>query len=71
MALDGTVLKALIIAEMQGQGITTTGTYAWADNLAEAIANAVVTHIQTSSTLIPITTDTGPAGAGIITGKVG
>ena len=48
MALSKPGLKALIIAEMEGQGITTSGEFAYAGKLAEAIANAVVDHFQTS-----------------------
>lgn len=52
MALDQTVLKNMIIAEMQGLGFVTSGTYAWADRLAEAIANAVVDHITSDAEVI-------------------
>ena len=71
MALNATVLKGLIVTELQGQGFTTTGADVKNVQMAEAIANAVVAHIQTASVLVPITTDTGIAGAGIITGTVG
>ena len=69
MALNGAILKALIITEMQGQGMVTAGTYAWADNLAEAIANAVVTHITTSAVTTTAVIGGSSAGshAGVVT----
>jgi len=71
MALNAGTLAGLIVTELQAQGFVTTGSFAKTSQMATAIANAVVTHIQTDSVLVPITTDTGIAGAGIITGKVG
>lgn len=41
------------------------------DALIEALCAGIVTEIQTNSELVATTTDSGPAGAGIITGKVG
>lgn len=35
-----------------------------------AIASGVVEEIQANAELVPVTTDAGPAGSGIITGKV-
>ncbi len=49
MALSKAGLKVLIIAEMEGQGITTAGPFAYAGKLAEAIANAVVDHMTASA----------------------
>lgn len=46
MALSKSSLKDRIITELQGQGFTTTGNHAKADELATAIANAVVDEIQ-------------------------
>lgn len=50
---------------------TAAGAQTYRDALIEALCGGIVQEIQTNSTLIPITTDSGPAGAGIITGKVG
>lgn len=47
------------------------GATAYRDALIEAFCDGIVTEIQTNSMLIPTTSDSGPAGAGIITGKVG
>jgi hypothetical protein len=50
---------------------TAAGAQAYRDALIEALCGGIVQEIQANSMLIPITTDSGPAGAGIITGKVG
>ena len=49
MALSKSGLKTRITTEMESQGITTTGTYAFATKLAEAIANAIVDEITTNA----------------------
>ncbi len=49
MALSKLSLKDRIITELQGQGFTTTGDHAKADELATAIANAVVDEIQANA----------------------
>lgn len=49
MALSKSSLKDRIITELQGQGFTTTGNHAKADELATAIANAVVDEIQANA----------------------
>ncbi|MDD5106036.1 MAG: hypothetical protein PHC49_10515 [Desulfuromonadaceae bacterium] len=46
MALSKGVLKALIITELNGLGIVTQGEHAKASLMAEAIANAIVDHLQ-------------------------
>lgn len=70
MALSKTGLKDKIVTELTAQGFTVSGDFAWASKMATAIANAVVDEIVANSELVPITTDTGTAGAGIITGSV-
>lgn len=70
MAMDKTGLKGRIEAELVAQGFVITGVNAYASKMAEAIANAVIDEIVENSELVPITTDQGTAGAGIITGKV-
>lgn len=49
MALSKSSLKGRILSELQGQGFTTTGQHAKADELATAIANAVVDEIQANA----------------------
>ena len=49
MALSKSGLKSRITIEMESQGITTTGTYAFATKLAEAIANAIVDEITANA----------------------
>ena len=41
------------------------------DAMLLAMCQGIVDEIQINSVLVPITTDSGAAGAGIITGKVG
>jgi hypothetical protein len=70
MALNAAALKGLIETELTAQGFHLGNEFCYASKMATAIANAVVAHIVAASELVPITTDSGPAGAGIITGKV-
>ncbi|EKO3439454.1 hypothetical protein NTE19_003346 [Vibrio fluvialis] len=49
MALDKGGLKALVITEMEAVGFVTKGQHAWAEKLAQAVANAVVQHIQANA----------------------
>lgn len=49
MALSKSGLKSRITTEMEAQGITTTGTYAFSAKLAEAIANAVIDEITANA----------------------
>lgn len=44
---------------------------AMADAIMKALFAAVVNEIKSNSELVSVTHDTGSAGAGIITGKVG
>lgn len=66
MALNRATLKGLIVTEMQSQGFTTSGAYAFGDKLAEAIANAIVTHITTDA----LVTTTSGAPNGEHTGNI-
>lgn len=70
MALSKSGLKGRIESELVAQGFVITGSHAMASKLATAVANAIVDEIIANSELVPITTDQGTAGAGIITGKV-
>lgn len=49
MALSKSSLKDRIITEMESQGFVTQGTHAKADELAQAIANAVVDEITANA----------------------
>ena len=49
MALSNSALKSEIISELQAQGFITSGEHARAEQMAEAIANAVVSHIKSSA----------------------
>lgn len=49
MALSKTSLKNRIITELQNQGFTTTGTHAKSDELATALANAIVDEIKANA----------------------
>lgn len=40
------------------------------DAMMLAICTGIINHIITAAELVPVTTDQGAAGAGIITGKV-
>lgn len=49
MALSKSSLKDRILSELQGQGFVTTGNHAKSDELAQAIANAVVDEITANA----------------------
>jgi hypothetical protein len=49
MALSKSSLKQRIITELEGQGFVTEGIHARADELATALANAIVDEIQTNA----------------------
>ena len=76
MALSKSDLKAKILTELTAAGFNPPGNgssvdnTSWIDKFAGAIANAVVDEIVQNSELVPISTDSGTAGAGIIQGKV-
>lgn len=46
MAMTKTSLKDRIEAELQNQGFVLSGSYAWVNKLALALANAIVDEIQ-------------------------
>ena len=49
MALSNGSLEAKIISELQAQGFTTEGTYAFAGKMAAAIAKAVIDEITANA----------------------
>jgi hypothetical protein len=60
-------IKAYVEAVPRASGPTDYGRQ---DAVLLAFCQGVIDEIVTNSELVPITTDSGPAGAGIITGKV-
>jgi len=64
MALTAESMRDYIIANYPGTDATS-------DDFILALCRGIVQEIQTNSVLIPISTDSGSAGAGIIQGKVG
>jgi len=74
MAMNGATLaaerKAAMDAVASPQSNNSADATAYRQALLVADSNAIVAHIVANSELVPVTTDTGSAGAGIITGKV-
>ena len=72
MAMTPAGMVAAIKAARVPPTQTTDPTAAIADADAQllALCTGIINHIVSASELVPITTDVGPAGAGIITGKV-
>ncbi|MEL4300080.1 hypothetical protein ACE02Z_00475 [Shewanella xiamenensis] len=52
MALSNGSLEAKIISELQAQGFTTTGEYAFAGKMAAAIAKAVTDEITANADVV-------------------
>lgn len=72
MAMTPAGMMAAIKSARTAPTQTTNGAAAIADADAQllALCTGIINHIVASSELVPISTDSGPAGAGIITGKV-
>lgn len=74
MALSKSDLKAKILSELSGQGfdVSANGRDAggWIVKFAQAVANAVIDEIVQNAELVPVSTDSGTAGSGIVEGKV-
>lgn len=74
MALSKGSLKGKILSELSGQGfdVSSNGRQAddWIQKFAQAVANAVVDEITENAELVPVSTDHGTAGSGIVEGKV-
>ena len=60
MALSDTALKNLILQNLAANGFTTGGEHSWAEPMADAIAKAVVSHIQDAA----VVDDNGADGGG-------
>lgn len=74
MAMNGDSMaaerKAAMDAVAAPQSSNPADTVAYRQALLVADSNAIITHIVNNSELVPITTDSGTAGQGIITGSV-
>lgn len=74
MALSKGSLKNRVLTELTAQGfdVAANGRDAggWLPKFAQAVTNAVIDEIVQNSELVPMETDHGTAGSGIITGKV-
>jgi len=74
MALSKGSLKSKILAELTAQGFDVAANGrdvgGWLPKFAQAVANAVIDEIVQNSELVPVDTDHGTAGSGIVTGKV-
>jgi len=62
--------KAAIAAIAPVQSSDPTALAAYRDAIGEADCQAIIDEITANSELVPITQDSGSAGAGIITGSV-
>ena len=67
MAMTANGMSSKIIAQL---GIVDRGNNVFNSQAILALCRGIIEEIQTNSELIPITSDSGTAGAGIITGKV-
>lgn len=74
MAITASGMAAKVITQMDAVAAvqTTDPTQIAAYRLAlmTAMCQGIINEIVANSELVPVTTDTGTAGAGIITGKV-
>ena len=61
-------VKAAIAAVSPVQGTAVPTSYR--DAVLLAMCQGIIDEVVANSELVPVTTDAGPAGAGIITGKV-
>ncbi len=74
MAMTAASMAAQVIAAMDAvAAVQTTDPAAIAAYrlaVMTAMCQGIIQEVVANSELVPVTTDTGPAGAGIITGKV-
>jgi len=73
MAMTSAGMKAAIVAaraSLPASDGSAGQAAAQADAMLLALCQGIIDHIVASSELVPVTTDVGAAGAGIITGKV-
>jgi len=73
MAISGTGMKNRYftkIAALTSQGSDPAAAIAQSDAIIQALFDSICEEIVANSELVPVTKDSGTAGAGIITGKV-
>jgi hypothetical protein len=74
MALDANSMAGRIKTHVDAiaahQDSDPAGMAAYRQSLYVAMCQGIIEEIVANSELVPVTTDSGPAGAGIITGKV-
>lgn len=63
-------VKAAIAAVPPVQSSDPAAVQAYRDAILQAMCQGIIEEVVANSELVPVTTDTGAAGAGIITGKV-
>lgn len=63
-------VEARIAAVPLVQGSDNGAALAYRRQVLEALCQGIIDEIVANSELVPVTTDSGTAGAGIITGKV-
>lgn len=63
-------IKAAIAAVPAVQSADPAAVAAYRDAILAAMCQGIIDEVVANSELVPLTTDTGAAGAGIITGKV-
>ena len=74
MAMSAAGMQAKVKAAMAAVGAVQTSdvgaAQAYRDAILLAMCQGIIAEVLENSELVPVTTDSGPAGAGIITGKV-
>lgn len=63
-------VKAAIAAIAPVQGSSAANAAAYRDAVLQAMCQGIIEEVVANSELVPLTSDSGAAGAGIITGKV-
>lgn len=63
-------IKAAVAAVASVQSSDVASVLAYRDVVLLAMCQGIIEEVVANSELVPVTTDSGPAGAGIITGKV-
>lgn len=63
-------VKTAIAAVPPVQGSDPVAVASYRDAILQAMCQGIIDEVVANSELVPVTTDTGAAGAGIITGKV-
>lgn len=69
MAMSQEGLEMKMVAELEAKDFNLVNS-GWMQDFLHAISKAIIDEIVANSELVPVTTDSGIAGSGIITGKV-